>query len=173
MNTSFKAALLLLSLAALPGCSSMSERTVYALNAGNFALAEQNAMAAIQEGDPYGWNNLGVVYARTGRRDEAVKAYTMAARYGIPVAQQNLIVLNQPVPTADLATGSLPRPSSTTALDAGLSLLNSAADGYTQGKVNAATAATRLQTQSPPKQVKCETRVLPGFSPPRSETICK
>ncbi|MBB6600649.1 hypothetical protein [Luteimonas sp. MC1825] len=54
------------------------------------------------------WNNLGVMYeqARIGgvqNLEAAITHYTMAARYGLPVAQQNLARLGASMPYADLA----------------------------------------------------------------------
>jgi TPR repeat protein len=79
---------------------------ITSLNAGNLDAAERLFTRAIQEGDPYGWNNLGVIHHRRNQIDQAIAYYTVAARYGIPTAQQNLVILGQPVPPVDLSVMS-------------------------------------------------------------------
>lgn len=86
----------------LSACTSLHREGLDAFNAGNPKLAEQKLLAAIREGDTGAWNNLGVVYERTGRQALADRAYQMAARYGSATAQQNLINRGLPVPAADL-----------------------------------------------------------------------
>lgn len=88
----------------LAGCASTYNDGTRAGQAGNYALAEQLFIKAIQEGDnvPSSWNNLGVVYMNTNRTELAVRSYTMGARYGNAVSQGNLVSLNRPVPPPDL-----------------------------------------------------------------------
>lgn len=88
----------------IAGCSTTYNDGTQAMQDGRFALAEQLLTRAIREGDnlPESWNNLGVVYDRTGRLDQAIRSFTMGARYGNPVSQENLRKLGKPVPPADL-----------------------------------------------------------------------
>lgn len=87
----------------LSGCASLASEGTQAMQNGNYAEAERMLQQAIRDGDTSAWNNLGVVYERTGRTDLAIRAYQMAARYGNPTAQQNLVMKRLPVPPADLA----------------------------------------------------------------------
>ena len=88
----------------LCSCATTYDDGTRALQASNYAAAEQLLVKAIKEGDNVAaaWNNLGVVYARTARPELAVKSYTMAARYGDANARKNLTELNKPVPLPDL-----------------------------------------------------------------------
>lgn len=91
---------------ALAGCaSSQYESGTEALKAGNYARAEMLLTQAVKDGDDpaESWNNLGVAYQRQGKIEQSKQAYTMAARYGNPLAQQNLQKMNAPIPNADLA----------------------------------------------------------------------
>ncbi len=89
----------------LSGCATRMQMAERAVQEKRFADAERMYSAEISAGKnvALAWNNLGVVYMRSGRPQMAVKAYTMAARYGDPVAQQNLVSMKLPVPPADLA----------------------------------------------------------------------
>ncbi len=80
----------------------------------DYMAANQNQLAyntfvqCANTGNPACWNNLGVMYqqGRIGNGPDlnaAISHYTMAARYGLPIAQQNLAALGAPVPPADLA----------------------------------------------------------------------
>lgn len=89
--------------AALAGCATYNADGVEALNRGDLATAEQHFMEGVRRGDPMSINNLGVVYERRNEVQSAIYQYTLAARYGVPLAQQNLARLGQPVPAADLA----------------------------------------------------------------------
>lgn len=88
--------------ALLSACTTLNQEGLSAMNAGNMKLAEQKLLAAVREGDSDGWNNLGVLYDRTGRRALADRAFQMSARYGNATAQQNLVARGLPVPAADL-----------------------------------------------------------------------
>lgn len=95
--------------AILTGCAfppSHYQTGSQALSAGDFKTAETELNAAIAAGDPSAWNNLGVLYARTGRTSQAISAYHMGARHGDPVAQQNLVKRGFPVPPVDLKASS-------------------------------------------------------------------
>ena len=123
--------------ATLYGCSTIMgpqtnfERGNAALSAGNLPLAETHFMAATKEGEPNAWNNLGVVYEQLSRRDEAVRAYTLAARFGMPVAQSNLMRLGAAVPTADLAAlVAQPQAQGNTAAELTGAVLQGIAQGY-------------------------------------------
>lgn len=87
----------------LVACSTLATEGTQAAEAGDYVTAERKLQQAIRDGDTSAWNNLGVVYERTGRPELAIRAYQMAARYGNPTAQQNLFRKGLPVPPADLA----------------------------------------------------------------------
>lgn len=77
------------------------------MNSGNYQAAYNQFFACAQSGDPYCINNIGVMYDKGymqggANPETAIQYYTLAARYGVPVAQQNLIRHGQPVPPADL-----------------------------------------------------------------------
>jgi tetratricopeptide (TPR) repeat protein len=96
---------LVVLVAVLTGCATATVDLGYAASQrGDLATAERLYMQSIREGDDVGlaWNNLGAVYSKTGRRDAALRAYNMGARYGDPTAQSNLINNGQPVPAPDL-----------------------------------------------------------------------
>lgn len=97
-----KILLTVLLAAFLSACATLNHEGLAAMNAGNMALAEQKLQAAAREGDSDAWNNLGVLYDRTGRRPLADRAFQMSARYGNATAQQNLVARGLPVPAADL-----------------------------------------------------------------------
>jgi len=94
----------------LVGCSTTYNDGTRALEAGNYALAEQLLVRAIREGDAVAesWNNLGVVYSRTNRLELAIQSYKMGARYGNPNSRDNLTKLGRAVPAPDLITSSEP-----------------------------------------------------------------
>ena len=150
----------LLSLAVavcVAGCASTYNDGTRAAEAGNYALAEQLYVRAIQEGDSPGssWNNLGVVYMRTNRPEFAVRSYVMAARYGNENARLNLTKLNKPVPAPDLASST----GGSAGGSAALQILNAGVQGYNEGRTSAAGRAT-----AQPSEVKCETSVAFGGS---------
>jgi Flp pilus assembly protein TadD len=95
--------LLLCAAALLTGCATYNADGVQALNRGDSSAAERLFMQGVERGDPMSINNMGVVYERRGDRNAAIQNYTLAARWGVPIAQQNLARLGQPVPPADLA----------------------------------------------------------------------
>ena len=105
-----KLKILVLVFAALASaCAGLSpaQQGVNLMNQGNHQAAYDTLSACAQAGDPYCINNLGVMYDRgymAGGRDvvTAVHYYTLAARYGVPIAQQNLIAHGRPIPAADL-----------------------------------------------------------------------
>lgn len=125
-------ALTTLVLVLLAGCANYATEQANAYRRGDFAEAERLALQAISAGNELdkSWFNLGVTYQRTGRQAQAVKAYTMAARYGHPRGQQALVSLNQPVPAADLA-----QRSSTDGIAAGI-------DGFNRGYNSGVTCTT-------------------------------
>lgn len=100
---------LLISAFLLNGCATFnpSQSGINALNAGNYQQAYNTFLQCAQAGDPFCINNIGAMYENgqmQGGRNvaEAIQYYALAARYGIPVAQQNLSRLGQPIPPADL-----------------------------------------------------------------------
>ncbi len=173
------AGLVLLSSGALSGCSTITgpqtnfERGYAALNAGNLPLAEKHFFSATQEGEPTAWNNLGVVYERLSRRDDAVRAYGLAARYGIPVAQSNLVRLGEPVPAADLATlRAQPQASGDTAADLTGAFIQGLAQGY-RPPTPPAVVNPPPPAQVPAKPVTCTSQTV-GFGQfAKVETVCK
>ncbi|MDA3933565.1 MAG: hypothetical protein PF630_04440 [Gammaproteobacteria bacterium] len=77
------------------------------MNSGNYQLAYNTFLQCAQAGDPYCINNIGVMFERGHMQggqnlNDAIEYYKLAARYGIPIAQQNLVRLGHPVPQADL-----------------------------------------------------------------------
>jgi tetratricopeptide (TPR) repeat protein len=91
----------LLSALLLAGCATM-QPGLQAMERGDLDTAERIFQQALSNGDTMAWNNLGVVYQRRGDREKAIQHYTMAARWGHQLAQQNLVALGAPVPAADL-----------------------------------------------------------------------
>lgn len=92
---------------ALAGCAaSPYQLGTKALEAGNYQAAEAQLIAAVAAGDSAAWNNLGVLYDRTGRPIQATRAYQMGARYGHAMAKKNLVMKGLPVPPVDLKSGS-------------------------------------------------------------------
>ena len=131
MRPAFGAALLGIMLS---GCATSPYNLgTAAMQRGAYTEAEQRLNQAIREGDSPGsaWNNLGVVYVNMRQDAKALACYRMAARYGNPVGQQNLIALGQPVPTADLAQSTEQGMSGAEVL---LLLTGSALDGYNKGR---------------------------------------
>ena len=171
------AGLFLLGSCALSGCSTIMgpqtnfERGYAALNAGNLPLAEKHFFIATQEGEPVAWNNLGVVYERPSRRDDAVRAYALAARYGIPVAQSNLMRLGEPVPAADLAAlRAQQQAPGNTAADLTGAFIQGMAQGY---RPPAPAPVVNPPAQAPAKPVTCTSRTV-GFGQfAKVETVCK
>lgn len=103
-----------LPLAVLAGCATNQLANDPAQLGLDLMSTNQNQLAynvltqCAQAGNSACWNNLGVMYdqGRIGAgRDvnAAIAHFTIAARYGLPVAQRNLILLGAPVPPADLA----------------------------------------------------------------------
>lgn len=108
LKSLLKASVAVLAGVLLSACTSLHQEGMNAFQSGNTALAEQKILAAIRGGDVDAWNNLGVIYERTGRQELANRAYQMAARYGNATAQQNLIAKGLPVPPADLRKAPAP-----------------------------------------------------------------
>lgn len=155
-------------LIALTGCASIYNDGTKASEAGNWPLAEKLLIQAIHEGDnvPGAWNNLGVVYQRTGRLPQAIQAYTIAARYGDSVAQQNLVALGKPVPPTDLAR---PGASNMSNAEAILLLTGAAAQGYTQGRANAPPVAPLPQLPAAQPTIRCTSTTIGN----QTSTVCK
>lgn len=143
----------------LAGCASFDDLGIRALNAGNLPLAETRFNQAIQTGSVESWNNLGVVHQRAGRMDQAVSAYTLAARYGNPTAQQNLLLLGKPVPPADLAPVRQVAAESSGGAALAASLAAALAEGYADGKQSALDSA-RAAPAKPvaPGKTTCESK---------------
>lgn len=96
---------------ALAGCASgpdSRQAAEQAMAARDYVTAERQLQEVLREGRETGlaWNNLGVVYLRTGRLPQAHGALTMGARYGEQLAQQNLVSQGWPVPAVDLVATS-------------------------------------------------------------------
>ena len=113
-----------------------------ALEQGDLKMAEQYLDQAIIAGDrlPQTWNNIAVLYSRQGHKDLARDAYTLAARYGNPTSQKNLIKNGWPVPPADLVQQQI---APTTAADgtsgatAALEILSAGVQGWNAGRASA------------------------------------
>lgn len=91
----------------LISCTTPSQTGIDYLDAGNKQAAYDTWLACAQQGDSYCMNNVGMMYQNghmAAGRDtvKAINWLTLAARYGNPTAQQNLITLGAPVPAADL-----------------------------------------------------------------------
>lgn len=76
-------------------------------NAGRFQQAYDVLQGCASRGDPVCINNIGVMYQRGYMNggpnlEIAAQYYTEAARYGLPMARQNLEAIGKPVPVADL-----------------------------------------------------------------------
>lgn len=115
--------------AVLAGCASSPSHHQLgsqALSAGDLKTAESELNAAVASGEAAAWNNLGVLYARTGRISQAISAYQMGARHGDPAAQQNLVKRGFPVPPADLKAS---RSSSSDGWAAALKAFNDGKNG--------------------------------------------
>lgn len=137
------------------GCATTYNDGTRAAQNGNWPLAEQLLRKAIQEGDdvPSAWTNLGYVYMSTNRMDLAIRAYTMAARYGDTQAQSNLVRLNKPVPSPDLA-----KAQAGSGTDALTNILGAAVDGYNQGRTAGAAAPQQVyKGPEAPQRVTCNT----------------
>lgn len=110
------------------------------LNSGDEQGAYNTFQACAEHGDSACINNIGYMYENghmQGGPDKAVAIdwYTLAARYGQPVSQQNLMRLGAAIPPADLQPQQIQQQSGggEAALLGALHLLNSAAQGYSQG----------------------------------------
>ena len=105
----------------LSGCALPLNQGWDAYQAGNTALAEQHLTRAINIDDRPGeaWNLLAVIYDRTNRSDQAIRALQMGARHGDPQAQQNLVKKGLPVPSPDLRKAAKSRPSYCTTVQSG------------------------------------------------------
>lgn len=150
-------------------CASTFNDGTKALESQNWALAEQLLLKAIRDGDdvPKSWNNLGYVYMSTGRRDLGIRSYTMAARYGLAQSQANLVSLNQPVPSPDLANSR----AGSSGAEALTNILGAGIDGYNQGRAAGAAAPQQVYKapESPPRVTCNTTQTGPGTA----TTDCK
>lgn len=99
---SFKVALTALLVGLLSACASISSEGDNAANRGDWAAAEKLYTQAIRSGEHEAWNNLGVVRSKQKNHAGANQAFHMAARYGDPVAVENLQKRGLPVPAPDL-----------------------------------------------------------------------
>lgn len=124
-------ALLLASCAATP---SPSQHGLDQLNSGNGRGAYNTFVACSRQGDSSCMNNIGFMY-ENGHMDtgpdvkSAIEWYTLAARYGQPVSQQNLMRLGAPIPPADLRPQTVVQGRSETAELADLLIIQSAITG--------------------------------------------
>lgn len=93
----------------LAGCASNpSQVGINFLRANNYEAAYNVWKTCADQGDSYCINNLGTMYengqVEGGRNTpKAAAYYSLAARYGLPIAQQNLMRLGYEIPAADLA----------------------------------------------------------------------
>lgn len=152
MRTSFACVLLLLIV--ISGCaSSPASLGAAAMERGAYTEAEQRLNQAIREGDSPGasWNNLGVVYFHMRQEAKSLACFRMAARYGDPVGQQNLIASGQPVPIADLAQT---RQQAMSGAEALMLLTGSALDGYNKGR-QSQPVVIQTPVAAPSKPISC------------------
>lgn len=122
-----------LAIALLFGCASPRQVGSEALARGDLRTAEQQLTIAARQGDGAAWNDLGALYHRQGKIQQAIDAFNMGARYGDPTARANLARNKLPVPAADLA-------KSATAPDT--SGLAAALDGFNRGYSGGLTCTT-------------------------------
>jgi len=96
---------------ALSACAGTGWYTDYyegqmAVKKGDMTSAERWFAKAAYSGElrnrGLAWNDLGVIYLRSNRKNQAITAFAMAARYGEPLGGQNLRSLGIPAPQADL-----------------------------------------------------------------------
>lgn len=113
------------TVAAMAGCASYGPGDA-AREAGDFRTACRE-WRAVEKPNPMVINNIGACHGNGWDgpvdRAAAIRYYTLAARYGLALAQRNLAQLGEPIPTADLAARSAPGPSGAGAAAAGLFLL--------------------------------------------------
>lgn len=157
---------------ALSACATRMQMAEQAIHQKRFADAERMYSEEISYGNnvALAWNNLGVVYMRSGRPQMAAKAYTMAARYGDPVAQQNLVAMKLPVPPADLAHIAAQRDAERRAAnnEALMLLLGAAATAQQQ--------RARAPAYQPPTQVSCTSTPVTNIDGSRTyrvDTTCR
>jgi hypothetical protein len=153
---------LVVLVAVLTGCATPTVNLSHAAaQRGDWAATERLALQSIQEGDNVGlaWNNLGVAYLKTGRRDAGLRALNMGARYGDTMAQTNLVSAGQPVPAPDLiARNSTGSDLATLAIILG----GSAVSGYNQGRgAGSPSAPATIQAPKPASNtVTCTSTVV-------------
>lgn len=85
------------------GCNSQAQRGLNDFYNQNYNIAFNRFYSCAQQGDDACMNNVGMMF-ESGKLvggvniEAAIKWYTLSAKYGQPVAQQNLMRLNQEVP---------------------------------------------------------------------------
>ena len=159
----------------LSACGSLHQQGTESILAGNYKLAERQLTAAIESGDPSAWNNLGVIYERTGRSELAKRAFHMAARYGDGYGKQALINKGLPVPDADLqraavAKAAQEKPASEKAANSGLSLALDVLSAYGAARSQSAGSNT-LQSERLGTDQPATSRMMPPV-PPSTFRIC-
>jgi len=150
----------------LIGCTSLSQKGLDSMNAGQYQAAYNTFAQCANQGDSYCINNIGFMYERGfmdvgADLDTAVHYYTLAARYGNTVAQNNLSLHGEPIPPVDLVVKQQQSASSN---DAAMALiLGSIANGYIEGqqrtrarhRQNQAEAQQRALLRQINKPIKC------------------
>lgn len=101
---------LCLLVASLLGCTSMAQVGMDQMNSGQYQAAFNTFSQCAQAGDSDCINNIGYMYQQGFMEggpnvDQAVRWYSLAARYGNITAQQNLVAMGAPVPPMDLLGG--------------------------------------------------------------------
>ncbi len=122
----------------LIACASPSQRGLDYLNGGNAQAAYDTFHSCSLQGDSNCMSNIGYMYEQgkmAGGADlkTAIAWYTLAARYGNPVAQQNLLVHKQPIPQVDLVAQTVQNDELTPgvmALILGAAAVQGAVQGY-------------------------------------------
>lgn len=105
-----------------------------ALTRGDLRTAEQQLTIAARQGSGATWNDLGNLYHRQGKIQQAIDAFNMGARYGDPTARANLARNKLPIPPADLVRA----PSNTSSTDG----IAAGIDGFNRGYNSGVTCTT-------------------------------
>lgn len=95
---------------ALSGCAlSQHQQARTHMERGETWSAITILQVEVQRGNIRAWNDLGVAYERVGEHEKSIQHFIMAARWGDPTAQQNLINKGYSVPAPDLANAQANR----------------------------------------------------------------
>lgn len=153
----------------LVSCANPAQKGVDMMNSNQHQAAYNTFLQCANQGDSSCINNIGFMYEKgymdVGEDlDTAVRYYTLAARYGNPMAQNNLVVHGLPIPTIDLAPPAQQTSSGGENLALLTLLLGSAANGYMEGQQRGRERAREQQQlqeiqQQMNKPVKCTSQI--------------